>query len=105
MLRMPEICRFYGIVIRMFYRDHRPPHFHVEYGDREAIVEIDKLRVTEGRLPPRAERMVAEWAKQHRRELEEAWHRVERHQNPGKIAPPGVAADTSRRRQQPSRRL
>ena len=34
MLRVPEICRFYGIVIRMFYRDHRPPHFHVEYGDR-----------------------------------------------------------------------
>ena len=39
MLRMPEICRFYGIVIRMFYRDHRLPHFHVEYGDREAVVE------------------------------------------------------------------
>ena len=84
---MPEICRFYGIVIRMYFRDHQPPHFHAQYGDREAVVRIEDLRVTDGRLPTRAERMVTEWAKQHRRELQEAWRRVESHRNPGKISP------------------
>ena len=84
---MPEICRFYGIVIRMFWNDHRPPHFHAEYGGREAVVNIDNLRVTEGRLPQRAERMIVEWATQHRGELQDAWHRAERRQHPGKIAP------------------
>ena len=86
-MRTPEICRFYGIVIRMYWNEHRPPHFHAEYGGREAVVTINSLRVEEGRLPPRAERMVLEWAKQHRRELEDAWRRAERRQNPGKIAP------------------
>ena len=84
---MPEICRFYGIVIRMSLRGLRPPHFHAEYGDHKATVRIEDLRVTDGRLPTRAERMVTEWAKQYRRELEEAWSRAERRQNPGKIAP------------------
>ena len=84
---MPEICRFYGIVIKMFYNDHSPPHFHAEYGDRRAEVNIDTLRITKGRLTPRAERMVTEWAEQHRHDLEEAWRCAERHQNPGKIAP------------------
>ena len=84
---MPEICRFYGIVIKMFYDDHPPPHFHAEYGSHKAEVSIDKLSVTKGRLTPRAERMVAEWAGQRRRELEEAWQCVQRHQNPGRIAP------------------
>ena len=84
---MPELCRFYGIVIKMFYNDHTPPHFHAEYGGRKAEVSIDACRVTKGRLTPRAERMVTEWAEQHRRDLEEAWHRAKRHQNPGKIAP------------------
>ncbi len=68
---MPEICRFYGIVIKMFYDDHSPPHFHAEYGGREAEVSIDTGRVRKGRLTPRAERMVTEWANQHRCELEE----------------------------------
>ena len=84
---MPEICRFYGIVIRMYWDDHRPPHFHAEYGSSEAVVNINSLRLTEGRLPPRAERMVIEWAKQHRRELQDAWQRAERREHPGKIAP------------------
>lgn len=53
---MPEICRFYGIVIRMFYDDHSPPHFHAEYGGRRAEVSIDTLRVMKGRLTPRAAR-------------------------------------------------
>ena len=51
------------------------------------MVNINSLRVEEGKLPPRAERMVIEWAEQRRRELEEAWRRAELRQNPGKIAP------------------
>ncbi|MCY4423502.1 MAG: DUF4160 domain-containing protein [Acidimicrobiaceae bacterium] len=47
---MPEICRFYGIVIKMFYDDHSPPHFHAEYSGHKAEVSIDTGRVTKGRL-------------------------------------------------------
>ena len=45
---MPEICRFYGIVIKMFYDDHYPSHFHAEYGSFEALIEIDALTVIAG---------------------------------------------------------
>jgi hypothetical protein len=51
---MPEISRFYGIVIRIFYGDHPPPHFHAVYGGDVAKIEIDSLTVIDGRLPPRA---------------------------------------------------
>ncbi len=51
---MPEISRFYGIVIRIFYSDHFPPHFHVEYGEYETLVDINTLAVIAGKLPPRA---------------------------------------------------
>jgi hypothetical protein len=47
---MPEISRFFGIVIRMFYNDHAPPHFHASYGDREALIEIETLGVYRGDL-------------------------------------------------------
>ena len=50
---MPEISRFFGIVIRMFYNDHAPPHFHASYGDREALIEIETLGVYRGDLPLR----------------------------------------------------
>ena len=50
---MPEVSRFYGIVIRMFFREHGPPHFHVEYSGQQAVVGIEDLTVLRGRLPPR----------------------------------------------------
>ncbi len=50
---MPEISRFFGIVIKMFFDDHNPPHFHAEYGDSEALIDIRSLSVFAGRLPPR----------------------------------------------------
>jgi len=40
---MPEVSRFYGIVIRVFYDDHNPPHFHAEYGEHEVLVSINTL--------------------------------------------------------------
>jgi len=74
---MPEISRFYGIVIRMYYDEHPPPHFHVYYQDGQASVSIDTLDVTRGELPRRAMALVVEWALAHRHELRDNWSRVE----------------------------
>ena len=84
---MPELCRFYGIVIRMYFADHGPPHFHALYGESEALVGIESLAVLHGRLPPRAQGLVAEWASLHQAELRKAWERVKGLEIPGKIAP------------------
>ena len=62
---MPEISRFFGIVIRMYVNDHYPPHFHVRYGEYKAILAIDAPVIVEGHLPPRALGLVIEWASQH----------------------------------------
>jgi hypothetical protein len=51
---MPEISRFYGIVIRMYYDDHPPPHFHAHYGEDEALINIHTMAIVAGQLPPRA---------------------------------------------------
>jgi Domain of unknown function (DUF4160) len=67
--RMPEISRFYGIVIVLFYDDHEPPHFHARYGRAEAAVEILTLRVMHGSLPTRATRLVKTWGDLRREEL------------------------------------
>jgi len=69
---MPEISRFLGIVIGMFYRDHGPPHFHAAYGEFEITVEIETGAVA-GRFPRRALAHVLEWAQAHRAELLENW--------------------------------
>ena len=69
---MPEISRFLGIVIRMYYRDHSPPHFHAEYAEHEIEVEIES-GIVEGRFPLRALRAVLEWYEQHRDELRANW--------------------------------
>ncbi len=66
---MPEICRFYGIVIRMFFSDHNPPHFHAEYAGEEALVGITTLGIIAGKLPARATGLVMEWATIHNAEL------------------------------------
>ena len=66
---MPEISRFFGIVIRMFFDDHNPPHFHADYGGDEALIDIRNLSVFAGRLPPRVMGLVIEWATLHREEL------------------------------------
>lgn len=70
---MPEISRFYGIVIRMHPGDHSPPHFHVDYAEHDAAIAITDCRILAGSLPPRAMRLVAEWAQTHRTELERDW--------------------------------
>ena len=75
---MPEICRFYGIVIKMYFADHAPPHFHAEYAEAEAKIAIDSLAVISGKLPPRAMGLVAEWASLHQPELQTLWDKARR---------------------------
>jgi len=70
---MPEICRFYGIIIKMFFNEHNPPHFHAEYGDEQVLINIRTLAIFSGGIPPRALGLVMEWAAQHREELLSIW--------------------------------
>jgi hypothetical protein len=84
---VPEISRFFGIIILMYYRDHNPPHFHVRYGDQRALVAIDSLTVLEGKLKPRTLGLVVEWASRHQANLLEDWE-LARNQKPlNPIAP------------------
>ena len=84
---MPELSRFYGIIIGMFYDDHPPPHFHVQYGGLKARIEIASLTLLTGTLPPRALGLVIEWASLHRDELMNRWHAAENHEELLKIEP------------------
>ena len=86
-LHMPEISRFYGIIIFFYFREHNPPHFHAVYGEYEALIAIETLGIISGSLPPRALGLVMEWAALHQQELMHAWDQVVNHQQPGKIEP------------------
>ncbi len=84
---MPEISRFFGIVIKMFYNDHLPAHFHAEYGEHEALIEIDTLAVYRGALPRRALALVLEWAALHRTQLKQDWELARTGRVPEPIVP------------------
>jgi len=84
---MPELSRFFGIVIRMFYSDHEPAHFHAIYGEYEVLIEIETLLVFRGSLPRRALALVLEWAALHRVELREDWQRARNGETLNKIEP------------------
>ena len=84
---MPEISRFFGIVIAMYYKDHFPPHFHAKYGGKRAAFSIEELRMIEGEFPRRATSLVLEWAFQHRDELMDNWERAQRNQPLKEIEP------------------
>ena len=84
---MPELSRFHGVIVRMYFRDHGPPHFHVVYSGDEASVNILDLTILEGWLPPRARRLVLRWASLHRNELLEAWNAARREEPHGRIDP------------------
>jgi len=73
---MPELSRFYGIVIKMYHNDHNPPHFHAKYGNDKMVVDVNTLAVIGGHLPPRATGLVIEWAAQHQAELQKAWEQA-----------------------------
>jgi hypothetical protein len=84
---MPEISRFLGIIITMYYNDHAPPHFHAIYGDHEAKIDIASGGVIAGRLPRRAMSLVWEWCDAHRDELIANWEQAERRVPLNKIEP------------------
>lgn len=84
---MPTISVFYGILIRMFVSDHVPPHFHAAYGEYEALIDINTLKVLRGSLPKRALNLVLEWAKISQLELLEDWKLCGQEKMPKKIKP------------------
>jgi hypothetical protein len=70
---MPEISRFYGMVMAMYYNDHAPPHFHVRYGEQKAVIGIDPIALLEGNLSRRGKGLVIDWAQEHQAELMADW--------------------------------
>ena len=80
---MPEICRFYGIIIQMFFNDHNPPHFHVVYGEYKAVININD-EIVEGSMPNRALKLVFEWMDIHKLELLENWELAQKGELPKK---------------------
>jgi hypothetical protein len=84
---MPQISTFLGIIIRMFYRDHNPPHFHAAYAEYEGLIDINKLELLWGSLPPRVLGLVIEWAALHQQELMENWERAKRQESIKAIEP------------------
>lgn len=84
---LPTISVFYGIVIRMFFREHEPSHFHAEYGELSVVISIETLEILAGSLPRRTLALVLEWAALHREELRADWGQCRRHEQPTRIAP------------------
>lgn len=84
---MPEVSRFFGIIIAMYYNDHSPPHFHAKYGSEQASLRIDDGAILEGNLGARALRLVDEWRVLHQAELLQDWARARARQPLNKIEP------------------
>ena len=84
---MPEISRFFGIVVYMCFDDYQPPHFHARYAESEAVIDIEFLTVLAGDLPHRALGMVVEWASSRQHELSENWQRASSLKKLKKIEP------------------
>ena len=86
---MPELSRFFGIAINMYYADHAPPHFHARYGDERVSIRIDDGEILDGSLGRRALRLVDEWRMLHQAELQEEWRHAQLKAPLGKIEPLG----------------
>ncbi len=84
---MPELSRFFGIIIAMYYGDHVPPHFHARYAGDQVSVRIDNGEILDGTLSRRALQLVEEWRVLHQAELTEDWARAEARQPLTRIEP------------------
>ena len=84
---MPEISRFFGIIIRMFWREHEAPHFHAQYGEFVASIDIVSGAFKTRRFPGHASVLVEQWRERHRDALLENWERMRRHEQPHAIEP------------------
>ncbi len=83
---MPQLSRFYGIVILMFFNDHAPPHFHARYAGHQGRFALDGTKI-DGDLPRRAENLITDWVALHGDELATCWERAVRNETPGTIDP------------------
>ncbi len=83
---MPEISRFYGIIIKMFFNEHNPPHFHAEYQGFKVSISI-KDGIVEGKMPKRALKLIFEWLEIHKDELTENWKSIKETGDYNKIEP------------------
>ena len=84
---MPTISAFYGILIKMYWDEHAPPHFHAIYGDHKATIDIRGLVINDGSLPRRASQLVLDWAELHQQELLDDWDLCQIKQHPKPIDP------------------
>jgi hypothetical protein len=87
---MPELSRFFGIIIRMFVEvgeSHHIPHFHAYYQEDIAVFSIDPIELISGRLPKRQQRLVEAWAELHQAELLADWQRLQAGRSPLPIEP------------------
>lgn len=84
---MPTISAFFGIVIRMYYSDHAPAHFHAFYQGHEALIAIETMEVITGDLPRRALELVFDWVELHQEELMANWNRAQDHKPLSNIPP------------------
>ena len=84
---MPEISRFLGIIIRMFYNEHNPPHFHAYYNEHQAEINILTMEIIIGELPKRVKNLVIEWAVEHSVELMQDWDLMRDDKKPKPIEP------------------
>ena len=80
---MPVITRFYGILIKMYFREHGKPHFHAIYGEYNGVFDIETLEMIEGDLPGRAQHMIREWATAYQAELTTMWQHQAYRKLPG----------------------
>jgi Domain of unknown function (DUF4160) len=78
---MPEISRFYGIIIYMYINDHNPPHFHARYNEFEATFSIEDFALLKGKLPAKAHSLVIEWTSIHQEELFINWKMLSEDEN------------------------
>ncbi len=74
---MPELCRFEGLIITMYFNEHNPPHFHIDYKGKEAQFDIVQGVITKGFLPSREARLILAWYELHKAELLEMWESKE----------------------------
>jgi hypothetical protein len=87
---MPELCRFYGIIIRMFSEPterHHVPHFHAYYQEHVAIFSVEPVELIAGSVPQRQQRLVEAWAELHKHELISDWQLLQSGKKPAPIQP------------------
>ncbi|MBI4229258.1 MAG: DUF4160 domain-containing protein [Planctomycetes bacterium] len=80
---MPIVARFYGIAIKMYFREHGRPHFHAVYAEFNGVFDIETLEMIEGDLPGRAQKLVREWGGRYQQDLREMWKTQSFKQLPG----------------------